>query len=276
LNEDNSQTRIDFGNDNDKKTVKRSFLSNFIMGLQFYSRLSFGAKKYETPNLSRIAPALAFVSIIIAIFPAILLFAGVTIGLPTLFSAGLAIIAWVLITGAMAEDAIADSADGLFGGHSVEQRLKIFKDSTLGTYGVSALVIFIAMRIFAYAGIATSSPLMAACLFIGVSVLARSSALWLVIKLPPARSDGVSASIGQLSKPAFYIGMAFAIVVSFSLIIPFVEVTYFIAAIAVILVINYAWSLLCKSKVNGQTGDLIGGLQALTELGILCVFLVAT
>jgi len=244
------------------------------MGLQFYSRLPVAKDKHETPNLSNIAPALPFTSFVIGIIPALILAIGVTIGLPPLFGASLAIAAWVLITGAMAEDAIADSSDGLFGGQTKEKRLEILKDPRHGTYGVSALVIYIALRVFALAAIAAHSPLIAASVWIAATILARSSALWLTIKLPPARSSGVSASVGQLKKSAFLVGMAFAILISFVLSAPFVGLISFIATIISIIIISFFWAKLCQQKVNGQTGDLIGGLQALLEVGILTIFLI--
>jgi len=244
------------------------------MGLQFYSRLPVAKGKHETPNLSNIALALPFTSFIIGVFPALILAIGVTIGLPPLFGASLAIATWVLITGAMAEDAIADSSDGLFGGQTKEKRLEILKDPRHGTYGVSALVIYIALRIFALAAIATHSALIAALVWIAATILARSSALWLTIKLPSARSSGASASIGQLKKSAFFIGMAFAILIAFVLSTPFVGLISFIATIAVIIIISFFWARLCQQKINGQTGDLIGGLQALLEVGIFTMFLI--
>jgi len=275
LNDKQSMSRMPHGNDNKQKAVNRSFLSDLIMGLQFYSRLPVGNGKHETPKLSNIAPALAFTSVIIALIPALIIYIGVKIGMPTLFAASLSIGAWVLITGAMSEDAIADSADGLFGGHSIKKRLEIFKDPRHGTYGVTALVLYLGLRIFALEGIAVSSPLAAACLFIALTILSRSSALWLALTLPPARSDGVSASVGSLTKMAFYIGMAFAIILSFIFSAPFIGIVAFFAAIAIIIIINFSWRWLCKKKVNGQTGDLIGALQALLEVGILSIFVVA-
>ena len=89
-----------------------------------------------------------------------------------MLAATLAVGVFAIITGAMAEDAIADAADGLFGGQTKAERLEIFKDSALGTYGVIALVLYIAARIFALGAIAalmtgtmTASRFIARCWF---------------------------------------------------------------------------------------------------------------
>jgi adenosylcobinamide-GDP ribazoletransferase len=244
------------------------------MGLQFYSRLPIAKDNHQTPNLSNIAPALAFTSLIIGIIPALILFLGAVVGLAPLFIATISIALWILITGAMSEDAIADSSDGLFGGQSKEQVLKIFKDSTLGTYGVSALVIYIALRVFALSAMISISPLTAACLWLAATILARSSALSLSLNLKPARSEGASASIGQIKKTPFLIGFSFAVLISFALSAPFVGLVSFFAAIIIIIIISLAWTAYCRKKINGQTGDLIGANQALIEIGILAIFLI--
>ncbi len=44
------------------------------------------------------------------------------------------------------------------------------------------------------------------------------------------------------------------------------------AVIAAALVVT-GWTQLCRSKVGGQTGDLIGGLGALVEVAVLAVML---
>jgi adenosylcobinamide-GDP ribazoletransferase len=41
---------------------------------------------------------------------------------------------------------LADTADGLFGGHTVERRLEIMKDSRIGSYGALALGLSLLLR----------------------------------------------------------------------------------------------------------------------------------
>src|SRR5215813_4968884 len=53
-------------------------------------------------------------------------------------AAALALAATMLLTGAMHEDGLADTADGL-GGKTREQSLNIMRDSRIGTFGACAL-----------------------------------------------------------------------------------------------------------------------------------------
>jgi len=68
------------------------------------------------------------------------------LGLSAPIAAGLALTAGVIVTGAMHEDGLADSADGLWGGWEPAGRLEIMKDSHIGVYGVCALVLSLLLR----------------------------------------------------------------------------------------------------------------------------------
>ena len=68
----------------------------------------------------------------------------------------LGMIAAVLITGALHEDGFADTCDGMGGGWSTEERLRIMKDSRIGTYGALGLVFLVLFKFFALLQIETS------------------------------------------------------------------------------------------------------------------------
>ncbi|HEX4298746.1 MAG TPA: adenosylcobinamide-GDP ribazoletransferase, partial [Devosia sp.] len=188
---------------------------DLLMGVRFYSRLPTGTRPHLKPNLTRMAMALPFASLVIGALPAALLLGLEWLGVAHLFAAALAVGAVVTLTGAMSEDALADAADGLFGGPTIEERLAIMKDSRHGTYGVCAIVLLIGLRITAIGSIA--NPLAAAGLFLAASLMARSGALWLSVALPAARSGGASAGAGALSRQGFGIGAVFMVVLSFCL-----------------------------------------------------------
>ena len=54
----------------------------------------------------------------------------------------LALLARLLVTGALHEDGLADFCDGFGGGTSREKILSIMKDSHIGSYGVLGLIIY--------------------------------------------------------------------------------------------------------------------------------------
>lgn len=60
---------------------------------------------------------------------------------PAGFAAAAVLAAHALVTGAMHEDGLADTADGLWGGWDKARRLEIMKDSHIGSYGVALILV---------------------------------------------------------------------------------------------------------------------------------------
>ncbi|MDB5540036.1 MAG: Adenosylcobinamide-GDP ribazoletransferase [Devosia sp.] len=253
---------------------ERQFSDDLVMGLRFFSRLPTGDRPFERPNLDRIGVGLAFTSLIIGFGPALLMMLAVWIGLPSYFAAALGVAAMLVVTGALPEDAIADSADGLLGGASIERRLEIMKDSRHGTYGVAALGLYLLLRVTAIGAVAAYNPLAAGGIWLASSILARSGCLWLSVDLPNAREGGASAAVGRVSKRAFSIGMGFAVVLAFVLAAPFTSVVAVVLALAAAAGVAAAWTGTCRRLIGGQTGDLIGALHVLIELAVLTVLLI--
>lgn len=259
-------------NDNQRPAGDFRLSDDLVMGLRFFSRLPTGTAPHRRPNLNRIALALPFTSLVIGLGPALLLLGLEWVSVPHFFAAALAVAAMIVVTGAMSEDAIADSVDGLFGGHDVERRLEIMKDSRHGTYGVCAIVVLLTLRVTAIGSIA--NPLEAAGTWLAASVMARSGALWLTVVLPPARVGGAAATAGQVTRQAFGIGAVFMVALSFVLAGFAVSVLGLVVAYALAALVVWGWVTLCRRLIGGQTGDLIGGLMALTEVAVLTAFMV--
>ncbi len=245
---------------------------DLLMGLRFYSRLPLGSGQNRRPELGRIALALPFTSLVIGLAPAAILLAFEWLGGHHLFAAALAVATTVIITGGMSEDAIADAADGLFGGHTIEDRLAIMRDSRHGTFGVCAIVLLLALRITAVGSVA--NPLAAAGVLLASQVMARSGSLWLTVALPPARKTGASASVGRVDRRAFGVGAVFMVFLSFCLAGFAVGVLGLIVAYVLGALVVWGWIALCRRLVGGQTGDLIGALQALLEISTLAAFMI--
>lgn len=241
------------------------------MGLRFFSRLPVGDAPHAVPDLNRMAPALPFVSLAVGFVPALLLTVLAWLGAPPLFAAAIGVGLLVVLTGAMTEDALADSADGLFGGASVERRLEIMKDSRHGTYGVVAIVLYLILRVTALGGVAAINPLAAGGLMLAATIAARSGSLWLSVELSSAREGGASASVGRVGKRTFAVGAGFATVFLFVLAGPFTSVIAVVLALLAAGLAALGWVWVCRKLVGGQTGDLIGALHALIEAAVLTI-----
>lgn len=183
-----------------------------------------------------------------------------------LLVAVLAIAGTTIITGALHEDGFADVADGFWGGWTVERRLDIMKDSTVGAYGVLALVIWFAIAATALADIITTAGAAAAALcWLTLSAASRAAmtALWATTK--PARAHGVAHGAGQPGKRAAGFSLAATAVIAVLAIVLGAPLPLLAALLLVCLKVFFFRSL-CLAKIGGHTGDTLGATQKVAEM----------
>lgn len=249
-------------------------MDDLVMALRFFSRLPTGDRPHQTPELGRIAMALPFAATVMAVIPMGVLIGGALLGLPPFFAAALATAAMMLVGGGMMEDAIADAADGLFGGWTPARRLEILKDSRHGSYGVAALCLFVVLRVSALGSVVAFNPLAAAGLWTAANIAGRSGGLWLAVALPPARADGAAAAAGALPRSRFLIGAGFAAMLIFIVGTPATGLVAIGLAMGAVALVVLGWTALCRHLVGGQTGDLVGAAGALGEVAAMTVLLI--
>jgi len=187
------------------------------------------------------------------------------LGLPTFAAALCALATGALITGALHEDGLADTADGLGGGKTVEDRLRIMRDSHIGAFGVMVLVFSIGLRAAALATLGT--PWLAAAALIASGTGSRAVLGLVMRRLDPARPDGLAANAGRPSEEgaltAAAIGAAFALL--------FLGLGTGIVAVATALVATAAVGQYARRGIGGYTGDVLGATQQVAEIAILLV-----
>ena len=76
--------------------------------------------------------------------------------LPVVAVATLSTAVSLKITGCLHEDGLADTADGMGGGWTKQQILRIMSDSRLGTFGSAALILYILTKVQLLAALGTS------------------------------------------------------------------------------------------------------------------------
>jgi adenosylcobinamide-GDP ribazoletransferase len=182
-------------------------------------------------------------------------------------AAALTVAATLLATGALHEDGLADTADGFGGGDTRQRKLDIMRDSRIGSYGVCALTVSILIRADAIASL-TDAGLVAAALIAAHSG-ARAAVAAVMALVAPARSDGLAFDAGQPSAPRAGIAAAIGFLIVLFCLGPGHAV---VAAIAVaIAVALLAW--LSLRQIGGQTGDVLGAVEQVSEIVILLVAL---
>ena len=176
----------------------------------------------------------------------------------------------VLVTGALHEDGLSDSADGIGGGRDRDSALAIMKDSRAGSYGVVALILSFGLRaaaIAALAAVLTPSGLGMALL--AVAAASRTAMVWHWSLLPPARRDGVAASVGEPENSATLFALASGIGISALLLLPHGTVASFALASAAAVLAVLLFTRIALRKIGGHTGDTIGATQQLAEMSVL-------
>ena len=134
---------------------------------------------------------------IIALPASIFLLVAVTLDLPEMATALFVIVALIVTTGALHEDGLADVADGFYGGNSVERRLEIMKDSSIGSYGTLALIVSVLLRTALLATIVDEvGPFQAVIIIVGTEAGSRAALVKFWQSLPSARAGGVADRAG--------------------------------------------------------------------------------
>lgn len=184
-------------------------------------------------------------------------------GAPALLSAALVVTAWVVVTGALHLDGLADSADAWIGGLGNRERtLEIMKDPRSGPAGVVALVLVLLLKFAALASLGRFScaPLLLA------PVLARAGLTALFVAMPYARQEGLGSALMQAPRRAcsWALGLTVALSLCFGL--------RGVLAVAATALVWFAWRRACLKRLGGFTGDTAGALAEMVEVVVLVAF----
>jgi adenosylcobinamide-GDP ribazoletransferase len=241
----------------------RAEFGYFLGAVQFLTRL-------PVPHLEGFAPAwldrgvkyFPLAGLIVgAICAAVLLAASALWNgvLPAL----LAVAAGIAATGAFHEDGFADFFDAM-GGTSREARLVIMKDSRLGTFGVLALGIAVALKVFAVAAL---TPGAAAAALIAAHAGGRFAVIGIMAFLPYA-GDISTAKAKPLATNITGLGLAVAAFFGLppALLLPLsAGLTACLVGFAA--AIFMAWR--AKRLLGGFTGDVLGAIEQSYEIAFL-------
>jgi adenosylcobinamide-GDP ribazoletransferase len=203
-------------------------------------------------------------------FPAVGLLIGAMVGAvyaglgqvtPTLVAAGVAVAAGVVVTGGFHEDGLADMADGFGGGWTTERRLEIMDDPRNGTYGVLALTCSVVIRVAAVAALAGWRAVAAVS---AAHVLARSWTILAVAFAKAARPGGLGRAVAAAAGrgPVAVAAVAW-LVVAVALVGP----ARFGVMAGVGLAAAAAVTWLSYRKIGGVSGDVLGAIEQLAEIG---------
>jgi len=229
-----------------------------LLAVQFMTRLPTpGWVGHGTAGLDRVARWFPLVGLLVGGIGALVL-AAARLGLPPLMAAGLAVAAMVAVTGALHEDGLADTADGLGGGWTRDDALRIMKDSRIGAYGAAALALALGVKVAAVAELPAAALLASAA-------ASRFAPVCVMAALPYARTGQAEARAAPVGAGPG--GLAVAAVCG---LLPLLLLGW--RAVPALLLaggLTGALALWFRRRLGGYTGDTLGAVQQAAELGIL-------
>ncbi len=239
---------------------------DLIIALAFYTRLPIPHDRAaDGEELGRASWAAPIAGAVVGAVGALAYALAHAAGLGPLPASGLALAATVVLTGALHEDGLADTADAFGAPASPEDRLAIMRDSRIGTFGACALILSLGLRWAALASLA--GPTRAAVVLIAAHAAARAVPPLLMLMIPPARSDGLSAAAGLPPSDS----VAVAAVLGFVALIIALGLGKGVIAAALLALFLLATRRLALIKIGGQSGDVLGALEQVSEVLVLLV-----
>lgn len=242
-----------------------NYLHSALVALQFLTQVPVHFKTY--PNDQNVAGSLLFYPLVgLMIGAALAVLGASTTSIPTLLSAALILLVWIVITGALHLDGLADSCDAWIGGQGDKQRtLEIMKDPCSGPVAVVVLIATLLLKFTAIVALLEAQGfwLMAMAPFI-----ARTLLPILLLTTPYVRSNGIGSVLVKYA-PHLRVYIVCSIAIIFAL--NYVSFTVLIATFVAV----FALRGMMLNRIDGLTGDTAGASVEIVEVVVLiaCVFM---
>ncbi len=235
-------------------------LHAFFIAVQFLTRIPVPQmQQVSDKNVGRSMLYYPLVGLIIGVF--LFSVAWLSTTSSTFLSAALVLGTWVLITGALHLDGLADSADAWIGGNGdVERSLEIMKDPYSGPVAVVVLLLVLLLKLTAIESIISSGDLL---LLLIAPVIARALMPLLLLTTPYVRNIGLGTAMVENLPPKKAVYTLLLLCALFSLY--FVSITVVIAAAICFFLIRK----IMMNRLGGTTGDTAGALLEISETVML-------
>ena len=240
---------------------------SFFIAVQFLTRFPLPA--FDRPKGRDVGRSLLFYPLVGLLIGAVLVALNeAAAGASGAVRAALLLAAWVIVTGGLHLDGLADSADAWVGGHGDRKRtLAIMKDSRSGPAAVTVLVVVLILKFAALQTLVVAGAWPALLL---APLLGRGVVPLLFITTPYVRPGGLgSAMAAHLPRYA-----SMGVVLATTLAVPILAGKPGVLALAAAAAMFLLLRALMIRRINGTTGDTVGAMVELTETAVLVVIAV--
>ena len=237
----------------------------FAVAVTFLTRLPVPGGQGEGPEdgLARAARYFPLVGVLVGAVAGLVWIAALSVTVPAV-AAGLAIAAGMLVTGALHEDGLADTIDGLGGGATRERALEIMRDSRIGVFGAAGLVISVGLR---WASLAQFDAWTGLAALVCAHAIGRTLVVAAISSTEYAREEGTGTTVADGARSG-----ELALAVALALLIALVGCGWsgLHAAVAGAAA-GAVMIMLLVRRLGGYTGDGLGAVEQVSETAALVV-----
>jgi adenosylcobinamide-GDP ribazoletransferase len=250
-------------------------VKNFINAVQFLTIVP-ASKSHETEEGS-LARSMVYFPLIGFLIGFLLVYADkamTMIALPQTIVNVLLVALSVLVTRALHIDGLADTLDGLMGGHDHSSRLAIMKDSRLGTAGALGIFFVVFVKYVCLNNLFESEKVAA---LLTAPMLARWSQTFMVFKANYGRGEGMGrAFVGHLRASGLTASSAVAIGLSAFVIVRLDtrSVVLVFSLLCSVVLLTFLGKRYLVRKLGGVTGDAIGAVSEMNEVLVFLLFVI--
>jgi adenosylcobinamide-GDP ribazoletransferase len=250
-------------------------IKNFITALQFLTVVT--VKKNHDVGEGDLAKSMVWFPTVGFLIGVVLVYMDkvfALIVLPQSIANLLLLVIALLITRALHIDGLADTLDGMMGGHDHTSRIAIMKDSRIGTAGVLGIVCVLSLKYLCLNSLYNSDKVTALLL---APMLARWAQTFMVFRTNYGREHGMGkAFVGHLRTSSFAVVSAIAAGLSAFVIVreDVRSVVLFFCLICGVMLLTYAGRRYLIHKLGGITGDAIGAVSELNEVLVFLLFVI--
>ena len=249
-----------------KTLLKNRVLLDFFASLMFFTRIPVNWEFFSNkpPNLTSAAWSFPLIGFLIGTISGLICDLCIIMNLSIFLSCTIAIAFSVIITGAFHEDGLADIADGFGAGGSPEKINKIIHDSRLGTYGTTALILGLLIRL----GLAINLLELGYSLILILSSSFASGKLSIIF----TRNYFTVSTFSKTGSIIETVSIKMLVIASLIWLIPVVYFFPFWGILLGVFLISGVILFIGKmsqKKIGGITGDVLGAIAFTTELVFL-------
>ena len=263
----------------------------FILAIGFFTRLPVSKIEYTDERYRKAVKLAPLVGLVIGAILVLIQLLTVALDVPAFIRGALILCAYIVLTGGLHFDGLADTCDGVFSGRTREKSLEIMKDSRIGVFGT--LGIF--MTGLFYFAMFSEAP---AAVILVFPVCGRACCLISASLAPYARADGMGKATSLEGGPQSVTAAAISIIGASFLIVPLLAFIFLLgtgySAMSVVLagdafLIPVVCSLIAagaavlatacmtfyfRRKLGGVTGDTFGAVIEVSSIVYLLVSIV--